>query len=105
MVSALSIGLLISTVANSQQEAFLLTFLTLLPSVFLSGFIYPIAAMPVFLQIVGSLIPLTYFLIVVRSIVIKGVDISLLMPQITTLVIFGAVLLTLASLRFRKRLD
>lgn len=105
MVSALSIGLLISTVANSQQEAFLLTFLTLLPSVFLSGFIYPIAAMPVFLQVVGSLIPLTYFLIVVRSIVIKGVDLSLLMPQIMALFIFGFVLLGMASLRFRKRLD
>ena len=105
MVSALSIGLLISTVANSQQEAFLLTFLTLLPSVFLSGFIYPIAAMPAFLQVVGSLIPLTYFLIVVRSIVIKGVDISLLMPQIIALLIFGVVLLGVASLRFRKRLD
>lgn len=105
MVSALSIGLLISTVANSQQEAFLLTFLTLLPSVFLSGFIYPIAAMPAFLQVVGSLIPLTYFLIVVRSIVIKGVDLSLLMPQIMALFIFGFVLLGMASIRFRKRLD
>lgn len=105
MVSALSIGLLVSTVANSQQEAFLLTFLTLLPSIFLSGFIYPVAAMPMFLQLVSRIIPLTYFLIVVRSIVIKGTDISLLMPQIIALTAFGVVLLGAASLRFRKRLD
>jgi ABC-2 type transport system permease protein len=105
LVSALGVGLLISTIANTQQEAFLLTFLTLLPSVFLSGFIYPIAAMPWLLQLLSGAIPLTYFLIVVRGIVIKGVDLPTLMPQVIALAIFGAVLITLASLRFRKRLD
>jgi ABC-2 type transport system permease protein len=105
LVSALGVGLLISTIANTQQEAFLLTFLTLLPSVFLSGFIYPIAAMPWLLQLLSGAIPLTYFLIVVRGIVIKGVDLPTLMPQVNALAVFGAVLITLASLRFRKRLD
>lgn len=105
IVTTLGIGLLISTIANTQQEAFLLTFLTLLPSVFLSGFIYPIAAMPAFLQAVSRLIPLTYFLVVVRGIVIKGVGFSSLLPQVFALTIFGTVLIVLASLRFRKRLD
>jgi ABC-2 type transport system permease protein len=105
LLSALGIGLLISTVAQTQQEAFLLTFLTMFPSVFLAGFIYPIAAMPRFLQYVSGVIPLTYFLVVVRGIVIKGVGATALTPQITALAIFGAALIALASARFRKRLD
>ncbi len=105
LVSALGIGLLISTIAQTQQEAFLLTFLTLLPSIFLSGFMYPIAAMPKALQFISGFIPLTYFLVVVRGIVLKGVGIPALTSQIFALTIFGAVLILLASARFRKRLD
>ncbi len=105
LLTTLGIGLLISTIANTQQEAFLLTFLTLLPSIFLSGFIYPIAAMPRVLQLVSGIIPLTYFLTVVRGIIIKGVGVSMLMPQVIALTIFGSVLIVLASMRFRKRLD
>jgi ABC-2 type transport system permease protein len=105
LLSTLGIGLLISTVANTQQEAFLLTFLTLLPSIFLSGFIYPIAAMPKILQFLSGFIPLTYFLTVVRGIVIKGVGVPALTTQISALSIFGAILIVLASARFRKRLD
>jgi ABC-2 type transport system permease protein len=105
LLSSLGIGLLISTVAQTQQEAFLLSFLTLLPSIFLSGFIYPLAALPKVLQVLSGVIPLSYFLIVVRGIVIKGVGAPSLMPQITALAIFGAVLIVLASTRFRKRLD
>ena len=98
-------ALAISTLAKTQYEAFQLSFLTLLPSVFLSGFIYPIAAMPAALQIVSRIIPLTYFLIVVRGIIIKGIGLALLLPQVITLAIFGVMLIALASLRFRKRLD
>jgi ABC-2 type transport system permease protein len=105
LVSTLGIGLLISTVANTQQEALLLTFFTLLPSVFLSGFIYPLSALPGWMQPVSGVIPLTYFLIVVRGIIIKGVDAATLMPQILALSVFGLVLIALASSRFRKRLD
>ncbi len=105
LLSSLGIGLLISTIAQTQQEAFLLTFLTLLPSVFLSGFIYPIAAMPLALQFVSGFIPLTYFLVVVRGIVLKGIGIPELGNQIVALTIFGIVLIILASARFRKRLD
>lgn len=105
LLTTLGIGLLISTIANTQQEAFLLTFLTLLPSIFLSGFIYPIAAMPRPLQLVSSVIPLTYFITVVRGIIIKGIGLEALMPQVVALTIFGVVLIVLASARFRKRLD
>jgi ABC-2 type transport system permease protein len=105
LLSNLGIGLFISTVAHTQQEAMLLTFLLLLPSVFLSGYIFPIAAMPRALQFVSGLVPLTYFLVVVRGIVIKGVGVPALMPQITALAIFGGVLIVLAATRFRKRLD
>ncbi|MBK9712356.1 MAG: ABC transporter permease [Kouleothrix sp.] len=105
LLSSLSIGLLISTVAQTQQEAFLLTFLTILPSVFLSGFIYPIAALPKALQLISGVVPLSYFLVVVRGIVIKGVGIPALTSQIIALTIFGLVLIVLASRRFRKRLD
>ncbi len=105
LVSTLALGLLISTIAHTQFEAFQLSFLTLLPSVFISGFIYPIDAMPAALQLISKIIPLTYFLVVVRGIIIKGVGIEALLPQIAALTIFGAALLTIASLRFRKRLD
>ena len=105
LLSTLGIGLLISTVANTQQEAFLLTFLTMLPSIFLSGFIYPVAAMPGILQWVSGVIPLTYFLVVVRGIVIKGVGMTELASQVAALALFGTILIVLASLRFRKRLD
>src|SRR5262245_38929348 len=105
LLSALGIGLLISTVASTQQEAFLLTFLTMFPSVFLAGLIYPIAAMPKVLQFVSGVIPLTYFLVIVRGIVIKGVGIPALTTQIIALAIFGTILIVLASARFRKRLD
>jgi ABC-2 type transport system permease protein len=105
LISSLSIGLLISTIAQTQQEAFLITFLTILPSVFLSGFIYPIAALPRVLQFLSGLVPLSYFLVVVRGIVIKGVGVPALTTQILALTIFGAVLIVLAASRFRKRLD
>lgn len=105
LISSLSIGLLISTIAQTQQEAFLLTFLTLLPSIFLSGFIYPIAALPKVLQFLSGVVPLSYFLVVVRGIIIKGVGAQALASQIVALLIFGVVLIVLASARFRKRLD
>jgi ABC-2 type transport system permease protein len=105
LISTLAIGLLVSTMANTQYEAFQLSFLTLLPAVFLSGFIYPVAAIPAVLQGVSGIIPLTYFLVVVRGIVIKGVGMRLLLPQIIALMIFGVTLIGLAVVRFRKRLD
>ncbi len=77
----------------------------LLPSFMLSGFIFPIASLPAVLQAVGYMFPLTYFIFIVRSLVIKGAGIELLLPQTLTLIAFAIVLLALAALRFRKSLD
>jgi ABC-2 type transport system permease protein len=105
LLSALGIGLMVSTIAHTQQEAMMLAFFTILPSVFLSGFMFPIASMPKALQLISNVIPLTHFLIIDRGIVLKGNSIEILMPQVTALAIFGAFILTLAIIRFRKRLE
>ena len=81
LVTVLGIGLLISTVASTQQEAMLTTMITLLPSIFLSGFFFPLAAMPAWLQLISYLIPLRYYLIIARGIVVKGVGVAALWPE------------------------
>ena len=105
LLSALGIGLLVSTVAHTQQEAMMLAFFTILPSVFLSGFMFPIASMPKVLQWASKVIPLTYFLVIDRGIVMKGNGMEILLPQVIALAIFGAAILMLAVVRFRKRLE
>lgn len=105
LVTTLGIGLLISSIANTQQEAMLTTMFTLLPSIFLSGFFFPLAAMPVWLQVLSYAIPLRYFLIIVRGIVLKGVGLSALWPEVVALSIFAFVVMSAAVRRFRKSLD
>ncbi|HET9905561.1 MAG TPA: ABC transporter permease [Anaerolineales bacterium] len=105
LMSSLGIGLFASTVANTQQEAMLTVMMFNLPMIFLSGFFFPIQAMPPALQIVSAVIPLRYYLIVIRSLLLKGVGFAALQTEIISLAIFGLVIMTLASLRFRKRLD
>jgi ABC-2 type transport system permease protein len=105
LVTTLGLGLLISTIANTQQEAMLTTMFTILPSIFLSGFFFPLAAMPKVLQWISYAIPLRYFLIIVRGIVLKGVGAPVLWPEIIALSLFAAVVMGAAALRFRKSLD
>jgi ABC-2 type transport system permease protein len=105
LLSSLGIGLFASTIANTQQEALLTVFVTILPGVFISGFLFPLEAMPRFLQIVSYAIPLRYYLVIVRSLLLKGVGFAALQTEIISLAIFGLVIMTAASLRFRKRLD
>jgi len=105
VMSSLGIGLFISTVARTQQEAMLLAFFTMLPSIFLSGFMFPLVAMPAALRALSYGIPLTYFLVIVRGIVLKGVGLEMLVPQVIALVIFGVAIMSLSTLRFRKRLE
>jgi ABC-2 type transport system permease protein len=105
LVTTLGIGLLISTVAATQQEAMLTTMFTLLPSIFLSGFFFPLAAMPTWLQLISYFIPLRYYLIIARGIVIKGVGVAALWPEILALCIFAVVVMSAAISRFHKRLD
>ena len=105
LISNLGVGLLISTVTSTQQEAIIVAFFYNLPSIFLSGFIYPVAAMPRVLQFVSLAIPLRYYLIVVRGIVLKAVGVSELWPEVIALSIFAVTVITAASARFQKRLD
>jgi ABC-2 type transport system permease protein len=105
LLPTLGLGLLISTIAQTQQQAQLMTMPIMLPSMMLSGFLFPVSSLPVFLQFVGNLLPLTYFIYILRSVLIKGVGIDLIMPQVIALTIFAVVLLGLAAMRFRKSLD
>jgi ABC-2 type transport system permease protein len=105
LLSSLGIGLFASTTANTQQEAMLTVWMTLLPSIFLSGFFFPLEAMPPILQYVSYVLPLRYFLVAIRALMLKGVGADALVPQILALAVFGAVILSLAAMRFRKRLD
>ena len=105
LLSSLGIGLFASTIANTQQEAFLTVMFTMLPSIFLSGFFFPLDAMPEFLQIVSSIIPLRYFLVIIRTLLLKGVGAVAIQNEIIALAIFGVVIMGAAAARFRKRLD
>ncbi len=105
LMSSLGIGLLASTMANTQQEAMMTVMMFNLPMIFLSGFFFPIAAMPKFLQIVSYAIPLRYYLTIIRSLLIKGVGLAAIQSEVIALIIFGVVIMGAASLRFRKRLD
>jgi ABC-2 type transport system permease protein len=105
LLSGLGIGLFASTIANTQQEAMLTTWMTLLPSIFLSGFFFPLEAMPTVLRWVSYIIPLRYYLVIIRALLLKGVGVAALQNEIIPLAIFGVGIMTAAALRFRKRLD
>jgi ABC-2 type transport system permease protein len=105
LLSSLGIGLLASTIANTQQEAMLTVWMTLLPSIFLAGFFFPLEAMPKVLQWISYIFPLRYYLVIIRALMLKGVGASAFSMQLIALAVFGIVIMTAASLRFRKRLD
>ena len=105
VLSGLGIGLFASTIANTQQEAMLTVFMTILPSIFLSGFFFPLEAMPKFLQWISYIIPLRYYLIIIRALLIKGVGVGAIWSEILALAVFGIAIMGAAAIRFRKRLD
>ncbi|OGN93620.1 MAG: transporter [Chloroflexi bacterium RBG_13_50_21] len=105
LLSSLGIGMLASTLANTQQEAMLTVWLLLLPSIFLAGFFFPLEAMPKILQWISYVFPLRYYLVIIRSLMLKGVGISAIQTELIALTIFGIAIMSLASVRFRKRLD
>jgi ABC-2 type transport system permease protein len=103
LVGALAAGVLISTIAESQQVAFQVALLTsFLPTFMLSGFIFPISSMPQALQIITYAVPARYFLTVLRGIVLKGVGLEAFWPDLAALGVFGTVVLALASLRLKR---
>lgn len=105
LLSSLGIGLLASTIANTQQEAMLIVWMLLLPGLFLSGFFFPLEAMPKILQWISYIFPIRYYLIIIRSLMIKGVGAWVLRNEIIALTIFGISIMTIVAMRFRKRLD
>ncbi len=105
LVTTLGLGLFISTIANTQMEAMLTTMFTMLPAVFLSGFMFSLDSMPLVLKVISYVIPLRYFLIIIRGIVLKGSSAGVLIPEIIALAITALVIMTITALRFRKSLD
>lgn len=105
LATGLGIGLFASTIANTQQEAMLTVWMTLLPSIFLSGFFFPLEAMPKVLQWISYLMPLRYYLVIIRSLLLKGVGLAMIRNEVIAMLIFAVGIMTAAALRFHKRLD
>jgi ABC-2 type transport system permease protein len=104
--NTLGLGLLVSTLVRTQQQAMLgSSFLIMVPMIYLSGLIFPIENMPPAVQYITYAIPLRYYAVIIRGIFLKGSGIAVLWPEAAVLGIFGVAAFTLASLRFRKRLD
>jgi len=101
----LGVGLLISTVSSTQQQAMVTSFFFIMPAITFSGFGFPISTMPQWMQQMSYVIPLRYFLIVVRGTYLKGVGMDVLWPQMAAMAGLGVALLTAAVLRFQKALD
>jgi ABC-2 type transport system permease protein len=106
LMTTLGLGLFVSTISKTQQQAMMTSsFFFMIPMVFLSGFVFPIENMPAVVQPVTLLIPLRYFLVIVRGIFLKGVGLETLWPQALALGGWGLAILTLATLRSSKRLS
>jgi ABC-2 type transport system permease protein len=106
LLTTLGLGLFVSTISRTQQQAMMTTvFFFLMPMIYLSGFIFPIENMPAWIQPITYLIPLRYFLVILRGIFLKGVGLEILWPQVLALFAWGASVLTLATLRSSKRLS
>ena len=104
LVGALGTGLVVSTIADTQQVAFqAAALIAMLPTLILSGFIFPLASMPVALQYVSAVVPARYFLVALRGIVLKGLDLGALGGPILALAVYAAAMLGLAALRLSRR--
>jgi len=105
LLCMLGVGLLISTVSSTQQQAMVTAFFFIMPAITFSGFGFPISTMPQWLQYLTYLSPLRYFLVVLRGTYLKGVGMEILWPQMAAMAVLGVSLLTVAVLRFHKALD
>ncbi|MDR7401569.1 MAG: ABC transporter permease [Armatimonadota bacterium] len=104
-MTTLGQGILVSTVSQTQRQAMQASFFIFLPTLLLSGFMFPREGMPPVVQGIGYLLPLTYFLIIVRGIILKGIGLADLLPQILPLAALAVVFFTASVVRFQKRLD
>jgi ABC-2 type transport system permease protein len=105
ILANLTLGLLISTKAQSQFQAMQMTFFVFLPSILLSGFMFPFAGMPRVVQWIAELLPLTHFLRLIRGVMLRGAGLAEMWVDVVALAAFTAVMMGAAILRFHKRLD
>jgi len=105
LLSTLGVGLFISTISQTQQQAMMSTFFFFMPAMLLSGFAFPIRNMPLPVRYLTYLNPLRYFMQIVRDLFLKGTGVEFLWPQILALAVFGIAILGLSALRFHKKLD
>jgi len=105
MLNTLGIGLFVSTISRTQQQAMLTSLFFIMPQIVLSGFVFPIENMPPFFQLVTHVIPIRYFFVIIRGIMLKGAGWPELWGQAAALLVLGTVILTLSVARFRKKLD
>ncbi|MGE5375383.1 MAG: ABC transporter permease [Bacteroidota bacterium] len=105
ILASLGLGFLISTVAKNQRQAQQMSTVVMLFSMLLSGLVYPRNTMPLIPRLIGALLPLTYFIRISRGIILKGVGVVVLWPDVLILVIYSVIVMTAASLNFKKRLD
>jgi ABC-2 type transport system permease protein len=105
IAATLGLGLFVSTLAQTQFQAFQFAFLTMLPSILLSGFMFPFEGMPVAAQWIAQILPLTHFNVIIRGVMLRGAALPEVWPQLAKLAVFLSIMLTVAVLRFKKRLD
>ncbi|MDE2095540.1 MAG: ABC transporter permease, partial [Burkholderiales bacterium] len=105
IVASLSVGITISSVSRSQAQAMQMTFFFFLPSILLSGFMFPFRGMPEWAQIVGNLLPLTHFLRLIRGVMLKGNVLPELWPNLWPLFVFTLIVMSIGLKRFRRTLD
>lgn len=105
LLTSLGIGLFISTISHTQQQAMMASFFFFMPAMMLSGFAFPIRNMPAVIQYLTYLNPMSYYMEIVRGLFLKGVGLEILWSQMAALLVFGLVIFGLSSLRFHKRLD
>jgi ABC-2 type transport system permease protein len=105
LLSAAALGLFVSTICKTQQQAMMSTFFIMFPAILLSGFVFPIANMPAPVRLLTYADPLRYFMVILRGIFLKGVGLSILWPNLVGLAVIGVALVTLAARRFHKTLS
>lgn len=105
LIAAIGLGLLLSTLSTTQQQAFALNFFLVNPIFILSGFAFPIAAMPELLRWLTLINPLRYFLVIIRAVFLKGVGLAVLWPEFLAVAVLGGAMLMMSVLRFQKTLD
>jgi ABC-2 type transport system permease protein len=104
LMSSVGIGLFISTISSTQQQAQISTFFFTMPAFILSGFVFPLENLPTWIQYLTYANPLRYFLVIIRGVFLKGNGLDILWPQMLALAVLGGLMILLSSLRFQKRL-